>query len=148
MHATVQWQIRFVTNHTHPLIPTLLAPAATGLSSPTTTSKRDGKRNIGVSWFARTMKLTRFERMTLWMSALLESHALPLRHSSQNQVMSLIGFDVVVGAVCIYYRLVLPGCNNNIDSRAATHQLMARCRDLPWLCHHHIERLRDHDSRR
>jgi hypothetical protein len=34
------------------------------------------------SWFARTMKLTRFERMTLWMSRVLESHALPLRHSS------------------------------------------------------------------
>jgi hypothetical protein len=28
------------------------------------------------------MNATRFERMTLWMSLLLESHALPLRHAS------------------------------------------------------------------
>jgi hypothetical protein len=43
------------------------------------------------------MKLTRFERMTLWMSALLESHALPLRHSSWSQMMSLIRLDVLFG---------------------------------------------------
>jgi hypothetical protein len=28
------------------------------------------------------MNATRFERMTLWISLLLESHALPLRHAS------------------------------------------------------------------
>jgi hypothetical protein len=45
---------------------------------------------IGISWFVRTMKLTRFERMTLWISASLESHALPLRHSSSD--FGLIGW--------------------------------------------------------
>jgi hypothetical protein len=29
------------------------------------------------------MNATRFERMTLWISLLLESHALPLRHASK-----------------------------------------------------------------
>jgi hypothetical protein len=38
------------------------------------------------------MNATRFERMTLWISLLLESHALPLRHASK------IGFP----SICRY----------------------------------------------
>ena len=37
------------------------------------------------------MNATRFERMTLWISLLLESHALPLRHASWIGFAGLLG---------------------------------------------------------
>jgi hypothetical protein len=54
---------------------------------------KNGKNELEVPWFVRTMKLTRFERMTLWMSTLLESHALPLCHSSSIRLLpySMLG---------------------------------------------------------
>jgi hypothetical protein len=49
---------------------------------PSRYSKRLTK-DIEPPWVVRPMNATRFERMTLWISALLESHALPLRHASK-----------------------------------------------------------------
>jgi hypothetical protein len=40
-------------------------------------------KDIEPPWVVGPMNATRFERMTLWISALLESHALPLRHASK-----------------------------------------------------------------
>jgi hypothetical protein len=64
------------------------------------------------------MNATRFERMTLWISALLESHALPLRHASKVWIRRYLEIPVAgegAAADKIYNPQSFEVCDSNVS---------------------------------